>query len=204
MGRMNELPFPRGFTWYNGSAIDTTNTDESGNLILGGFNIEGKEFLVEDTVYNTGFYLKLRAVRNTGSVNLLPGQLVHLDVTGKKYGAQAAGHAAVTAEKSYPVDELLGAAGCPPNDLCYVVVEGPAKCLTSATGPTANIAVGGVVFAQTASATATSLAGYIDLQPATQATTTINNDIQNIVGRAMSAATTGQTNTAVLVNVGMQ
>ena len=185
MARDECPPFARGESFYNGGPIDTTN--------LGGVNLEGKEFLVEDTIYGTGSPVRLRVVRNTSTVNIQAKRLVQFDPA--YLGKRVLGYAATDLQFAYPSDELIGPNGIVPNDLFYVVVQGPAAILTSDAGNA--VAAGDIVFAQTQAASTGVTAGRI----VTAATTQNGNNALNYIGRALSACTAGQTAQPLVIGV---
>lgn len=186
MARDEHPPFERGSTFYNGGTIDAND--------LGGVNLEGKEYVVNDDIYGTGLQVKLRVVRNVSGINLLPKRLVGFK--SGFLGRRVDGYADVTNEYSFPVDELLPPGGVPNNDLFYVVVEGPAAILTTDAGNA--VSEGEVVVASTAANSTGATAGRV----AAAAATITGKDAANKVGRAMSAVTAGQTAYSLLVGVG--
>lgn len=216
MARNENPPFGRGETFYNGGTIDSNN--------LGGTQLEGKEFVFEDVQYNvsgqvgakpnrTNRYVRCRIVRNVGAVALLPKQCVTFQKTALVYGARVDGEVRLDAERTYPIDEWLPAAGCPVNDLCYVVVEGPATVRTSLGADATNVFnVGDGVIALTAATSGATTAGRVQPQLNYWAgvanaltsiqSATVPNSIMNLIGRALSAATTANTNSDLLVEVG--
>lgn len=201
MARNENLPFEQGATFYNGGTIDSNN--------LGGTNLEGMEFVVEDFspstgVVRTGMYRRLRIVRNVSGVALLPKMLVRFDTTAGKVGTRVIGYARTTAAEGYPVDEYLPTAGCPNNDLCYIVIEGPATVITQkAAGAPGVIGVNSWVVASTAAAsTHSTTAGRVEVQDLTGATALLADQVQNRVGRALSAKTTANTDADLLIACG--
>ena len=195
MARDESPPWGRGSTYYNGETIDTND--------LGGKNLEGKEFVFEDTEYGTGESVRVRVVRNASAGALLPGRLVSFQST--YIGKRVDGYADTLAELSFPVDELLPSAGVPANDLFYIVVKGPALCKTDLSGDANNVInAGDILVSQTAATSGATTAGRVI---ATTVAATTANDLDvlkaslNYVGRAMSAKTTANTNANVLVNV---
>lgn len=208
MSALTDAPFPRGGGWFNGGIIPST-------LVAGdepaGFNYEGKEYRFEDQWYGTGLFITVRVLRNSGSTNILPGQLVDVSSVIGYYsntvlpGTNAKAPTTVEATYSFPADEFLPPQGVPPGDLFYVVVRGPALLKSTATGvPT--LAILQKVVSCTAAASTNPDAGAVIGQDLTAATTgpetTIALQINNAVGRAMSALTVGQTATSVLVGIG--
>lgn len=185
MARDEAPPFARGETFYNGGTIDSSN--------LGGVNLEGKEFTVEDTIYGTGCRVRLMVVRNTSAVNIQGKRLVQFDPAYLRQRAN--GYANVANQYSFPSDELLGSNGVPVNDLFYVVVEGPAAILTTDAGNA--VALGDQVVATTFAASTAVTDGRIT----TIAATATGPDSNNAVGRAMSACTVGQTAQALVIGV---
>jgi hypothetical protein len=184
MARDEAPPFELGATWYGGGTIDTDN--------LGGVNLEGKEYVFEDP-NGTGHPVRVRVVRNSGTINIKPKRLTTF--ASSYYGRRVAGHAAISAAYAFPVDPYLPAAGVPPNDLFYIIVSGPTLCKVTDSGEA--IAVGDIMVALTASTSGTADSGRV-----TSALTLAADEAMNRVGRAMSAVTTGQTGADILVGVG--
>jgi hypothetical protein len=227
MGRENDQPFPRGSTWYNGGFIPNF----AGTLPAtcdpnpGGWNLEGKEYLFEDGTsgtgvenngYGTGFYVKVRCVRNNSNKNILPGQLctfttTYVDnVTTKPNGMIVGGTTNQLATFSYPADEFLPPAGVPQGDLFYIVVDGPCLLqLTTVAGTNVATTAGQKVVSSTANgSTAASGVGQIQPQSITESTDTqqvlTSNEIQNAIGRAMSQASSNATGAYILVDIGWE
>lgn len=210
MGRMDDAPFARGQTWFNGMPINTPPAGE----FMAGYNYEGHEYDFLDEWYGSGLNIRVRVLRNSAAYNLLPGQLVTfvgtrvLDGSAVLNGTNAGAVAATEASYCLPVDELLPAAGVPSGDLFYAVVYGPCL-LTTAKAPPAgnvNITIGQKVVSCTGTGTTDGNEGAVIAQDLSAATTgpetTIANQINNAVGRALSATTTSQTGTAILVAIG--
>lgn len=103
-----------------------------------------------------------------------------------------------------PVDEFIDANGVVNNDICWCVMRGPAVVKTSLANMTDDIDLGDAlvaVTATTAAATDSTTGGRvtpIDLQ----STAHPDGTIGRVIGLAMTALTTNQTNTDVLVDVG--
>jgi hypothetical protein len=213
MSRDNDMPFGRGETWYNGRTIDTNNLD--------GYNVQGRVVMFESFVWSDrGVKSKrlhesqviCRVVRNNSGFALLPKRLVILDPVNPNL---AIGLAVTTAVECYPVDEFLPSTGVPNGDLFYIVIAGPAMLLTPMAGApfgTTSIATGDVLVGLTTSGGTTQsgttanggrVAGFNILASTTVAQfTDLFNAAVNWIGRAMSAVTSGQTNTDILVSVG--
>lgn len=201
-------PFPRGQTWYDGATISTSN--------YGGLELEGKMWVFEDVPPNifpagtagqrqarTNRPVMCMCVRNVSGINLLPMRLVRLQRTaGIPMTGRVDGYTYIDGDEGYPVDEYLPAAGVPNGDLFWVVVEGPALCLTDLAGGANNsIAVGDILCALTAATSQATTAGRVEEQSLTGATAPLGNQIQNRLGRALSALTTSQTNVGILVDL---
>ena len=223
MARNENPPFERGLTAYNGATIDPNN--------LFGFQDVGKDWLFEDVDPNlktqrTNAYVRCRVVRNVSGGALLPKLLVVYQTsnspaggTGQNdptqtFGSEISGYsvgdglAPQASNITVPVDEFLPVAGVPNNDCFWVVVEGPAMCRTSVAGPAVNINVGDKVVAASTSDTHSTTAGRVDaVQYATTTaanSTTARQDVRqdaDFVGYALSAATTGATDTPILVYI---
>lgn len=213
MGKMNDLPFERGSTFYGGRTIDSNNLD--------GVNLEGVEKWVEDIAPSTtagaqlsrsGRLVKIRCVRNMSAAPLLPKQCVQLLKTNP---GRVDGTGVTTGQKVVAVDEFLPAAGCPQYDLCWVVVQGPAMVKTPMTGALfagADIAAGDPLTAASTNSgstqTGTTAAGgrVATIQPlaATDVASTEAAVLlaARLMGCALSARTTGETNSDILVDFG--
>jgi len=211
MARNENPPFQRGETY---GTTDATV----------GKQYEGKEYVFEDVSPLTGLvrsnrYVKCRIIRNVSTVALRAKGAVRmkLGAGATVFGSQSDGYGAglaarVGAERVYLVDEYL-TAGCPVNDLCFIVIEGPALATTPLDNMGEDIAVGDrLALAQTAAATtgttggrveaivAANLVNNTDMNATTQAEFT--NSFLNQIGLAMSAALTNSTSADILVDVG--
>ena len=166
MAQTESPPWGRGETFYAGATIDPNN--------LGGLQHEGKLWEFDDLIFinpgqvgakptRTNRRVLCMAVRNVSGQALLPGRLAHLTVAGATPMINAGridGYAYVTGALAMPIDEFLPAAGVPNNDLCWVVVSGPATCITGASGNT--IAVGGLVDCLAGTGLLTADAGLVE------------------------------------------
>lgn len=211
MSRDNVSTPERGSTWYNGRTIDTNN--------LEGVELEGQVKVFEDINWgDTGVKSARSArkvvcmlVRNLSGITLYGKRLVTLNPTTQRI----TGNADTLAEECFALDEFLPATGVPNGDLCWVVISGPAIVKTPMTGAefiTTSIAAGDILVALTTSgastaagttATAGRLAGVslTALTTVAQGLAVVQHAVNNI-GKAMSAATSGQTNSDLLVDVG--
>jgi hypothetical protein len=215
MSRDNVSTPERGSTWYNGGTIDTNN--------LAGLEAEGSTKIFEDVRWdvagikparNQARSVTCRLVRNMTGVTLYAKTLVVLDPANPN---RVTGRARVLFEESYPVDEFLPAAGVPNGDLFWIVLSGPAMVLTPMTGAEFNatsIALNDFIGAATTNGGSTAAGSTVPagraaaLVPVNVALTTntqyaqLIRDVTTYVGRAMSAMTSGQTNSNMLVDVG--
>lgn len=205
----------RGQTWYNGDTPDGNDTSFE--------NVIGCTKVFEDVKWGdrgikpsrTGQRsVVCRLLRNVSGITVYAKDLVQVDPTNPNH---ILGRARTTGQKCYPVDEFLPATGCPNNDLCWVVVKGPAIISTPMNGAdfsTASIAAGAILAALTTSggsttagttASAGRVAGFAIVAATTVAQfTDLLNVAVNTVGMAMSAITSGQTNADILVDVGAE
>lgn len=199
MARDENPPFGRGETFYNGETIDSNN--------LGGQNLEGMEWVFEDIhpetgVTRTGRSVRCRVVRNVAAAALLPKRLARFKLTAGVYSHRVDGYSTTTAAEGYPIDEYLPAAGVPVNDLFWLVIEGPAVVLTSLSDLSADVVAGDWLVAITGATSGATTSGRVALQVLTGATAALALQVQNRVGRALSAATTQNTNSDLLLDVG--
>lgn len=202
MARDEAPPFVRGGTWYGGNTIN--QADPQG---LGGINLEGKEWVFEpsseidpstypSTTDPNGRFIRVKCVRNRSTINIKPGRLVHYDAGGTFTFNSATvgpfngdtgvdGYCYQLADRPAGVaDELLPAAGVPPWDLFYIVVDGPTKFVNQHASPITTAIGSKLVPAATGSNRTDDLAGRVALQDLTGATATLANNIQNAVGYA--------------------
>ena len=191
MSKDETPPFPRGGTLFAGSPT-------SGDVVSGG-NFCGKEWRFEDTTYNTNMYVTVRAVRNTASINLLPSRMCSFDPA---YPMNAInGYTDVSYAPGVVLDEFLPTAGVVPYDIAFVILEGPTLMLTALDGGADNvISFLDPIAAITAATTGATTAGRVATANTSGSTTSQRDSLLNVVGRALSAATTGNTNKLLLVN----
>jgi hypothetical protein len=100
------------------------------------------------------------------------------------------------------VDDHLPSAGVPNGDLFWLIVEGPALMRTDLAGGALNvISDGDRLAALTAATSQATTAGRVQSFVATTNVTNAISGVLNVCAIAMSAMTTGQTNSAVLADV---
>lgn len=218
MSRDNTTPFGRGETWYAGRTIDTANYE--------GVELEGHTCIVEDILWGNSGGVKpgrttsnardqvVRLMRNVSGVTLYAKQLVQVDSTNPN---RILGRQNVLFGPAYPIDEFLPATGVPNGDLCWVVIGGPALCLTPMTGAEFNavsIAAGDILGAATTNggstaAGSTAPAGRVAAVLPVNVAITTNTQYSELLryatgwfGRAVSAMTSGQTNADILIDIG--
>lgn len=204
MAKQENPPFPRGETFYNGGTIDSNN--------LGGANLEGLIWTFEDQdlsvngakTNRTNKPVKCMCVRNVGAAALLPKRLATMQVTDAgTYTGRIDGYARTTAVgPAFPIDEWLPSTGVPVNDLCWIVIEGPAVVLTDiASGAGSVFNIGDWVVALTGATSGATTAGRVAPQDLTGATALLGAQIQHRIGRALSAKTTANTAADMLIDV---
>ena len=198
MDKWEAPPFQLGMTWYGGRTIDSSN--------LEGVDYEGKEYWFEDAstsapTHRTRRYRKYRIVRNVGAAAILPSRIAIFQTTAGKYGHRVDGYTTTTAARGQPIDEYLPSAGCPVNDLCFVLMKGPGLVYSGLANDAADYAAGDVLTAITAASSGATTAGRIKAQDLTGATALLGAEVQNAIGRAMSTKLTNSTNQTILVDV---
>lgn len=167
-------------------------------------DLEGKEVVVEDIDYSmadvktlrSGRSRTLRCVRNVAGSAVLPKRVVksYAGGTGVELLGQIDGYStAGTDPVAGVVNEWLPAAGVPDDALFFIVVDGPAKCTTGASGDT-NISAGTYVKPTTD--------GKVVDQVRAEDDADIFTEIQGRVGRAVAAVNAADTDFLVLVNLG--
>lgn len=139
-------------------------------------------------------------VRNLAAFALEAKRVVKWKAGGR--GKQVDGYCAVTDEAcAGVVDEFLGASGCPVNDMCWLTVKGPTLVKTSLAGNAENvIAADARLGALTGATSGATTAGRVVAQVFTGATQPLADAITNGFARALSAATTANTNSDLLID----
>jgi hypothetical protein len=206
MAKTENLPFDRG-------EYDTT----------GAFaDLVGREWEIEDYDWNpstftggarqlrSGKMVTVRLVKNSATVALLPKHMARYSTTAGEYGHNVNGDVRLAAEDwAGVVDEFLPTAGAPVDSYFYIVVKGPSKVITPDAGAAFNgdITVGALLVAATAAASTGVTSGRVGVANVTASTQTadyslVQDPIVNAIGRALSAATTGNTRTDIFADVG--
>jgi len=155
----------------------------------------------------TGKAIVAVLMRNTSGGALLPKRLGQIDRTAG-YGMTKNVDGYSTTNNNRPVvliDPYLPAAGVADDDIFWGIIGGPAPVLLPLTGAGMNgdIAVNGLLVAATGTTTGATTSGRISNFTAVTADTTLAIQIAaGILGRAMSARTTGETTagTEILVD----
>lgn len=130
MSRGNNLPFPYGSTYFGGRSDLISQTD--------GVNLEGSTYEIEDPNYGTNARVRLRVVRNMGSVRIKASHGVRFGATANWVGRKIRGYTASSGDLGLAVDDAL-TTSVAQYDLFYVVEQGPvlARAGTLVTGVTA-------------------------------------------------------------------
>ena len=216
----NTAPFGLGKTWYGDSeTIDVSSSYANVPAI----HLEGRECFHGDvtdplTRPNTTRSADVRKtiiVRNCSGSTLQGGYPVTWSTPGKRIN----GYARVLFTKvAGVIDPSLGTTGVRDGDLFHLVVDGAVlmKSVFTSVTNSGNLAVGDPVYAHTsttANATTSNVTNIPRFQPAaltsnSTADTTDNqiltwagNVAKNHFGYALSACTTGATDTSVLIQV---
>lgn len=114
-----DYPIQRGTTFYGGRTIDSNNLE--GEKVKGQIRVFD-DFNPTTRVLNSNLPVMAILCRNKHNAALTPGQAVLL--SGTVVGETGAPVSSTTVLCGV-VDEYLPAAGCPVNDLCWVVIKGP-------------------------------------------------------------------------------
>jgi hypothetical protein len=204
--------FTRGQTWagYNGAAPALTD----------GQQLEGYEKLFPDINFTSGYgkairtgaYNLCRMVRNVSTIQLpVAAQLLH-PVTGQI--GQIDGYTVNSADRGFVGDEWLTQAVVN-NDIFWVVLRGVSSVTTGWNADATNVIASASPNELTAlttactsqgitgtggSATALS-AGKVKNASWTGATAVLAAEVSRVIGYALSAATTANTNTQILANI---
>lgn len=187
-------------------------TDSDGNLINS--DKLGKVYFHPSTAPVSGRQVRDRrsgmgvctiALRNESGGTLYGGRLGLFTATaGLSLCESVNGYAAVHATKNIVlIDEFLATNGVADDDIFWGILGGVYLGKTPESGAAFNgdIAVGAQLVAATASSTGTSVAGRLSniTLPGTTGATAAFNMAANLVGVALSARTTGETNSDILI-----
>ena len=200
--KVNAAPFPLGKTFYDGGTIDTN--DLKGGHLLG---MRCEHLNLSDV---SGVQPKLSEaplisvlVRNNAGIALEPKRLVVWETRFKSVD----GYSSTTAvEVAGVVDPFLPSTGVPNGDIFHLLVDGPVLIKSQLSTLGANVSAGDLLYAITAATSQATTAGRFTAWGGTFSLTqttdgTEANVIRNAIGRAMSALTTGNTNTDTLVDL---
>ncbi len=218
------IPFGRG--WYNtGVTIDdkfwdSTQSDYVGDPAVGleGVKVTRRPKNTAHVPYDRGATTRAVLshgdtvwlfVRNAATIALLPKKMViwKAGLRGRQVNGYSGVYAVGPAEVAGVVDPAFASAGVPIGECFWLQVGGP--CLVTKTAEAATDAAGdtiegGLLRACTAqSSTGATTEGRIAMQKMGLAATTQTNEIQNAVGRAMSAQTSANTNVDILVDLSL-
>lgn len=201
MHYVSTLPFELGQT--------LKGTDADGNLV--NQNMEGAVFCVPDPRSGAkGHPLIVMCVRNMYQVastyTALLGKRYGLlkNSAGYDYAAQVVGYSATLAGAgAVAIDDQLPSTGVAAKDLFWVILKGYHTVLTDNAGTgLPDIAIGDPLIGATAAGSTTSVAGRVaGLTVATAQATNAALAAINVLARALSARTTGETSTNLLTYV---
>lgn len=146
MARNENPPFARGQTFWAGT-VPSDYASKDADLV-------GKVYYFEDRNWNdtftksfrSGRYVACMIARNGSGGALHAKDLAKLKTDGSAYeylGVVMSNNPTL-GDRAYPIDEFLPAAGVAANDLFFLVVGGPAMCVTDTAGDT-NIPTGAYV-----------------------------------------------------------
>lgn len=183
---VSQVPVPDVYAGQGGRGFYTPSTFAGTERNT---NFLGQEFTVLDPKYKQP--KTIRIVMNDTGLTLLPGELVELSTTDGEFGLRAGALCSAPGVMSWPVDDNVPSSGVPNGSWFCIVMEGLNLVITPATGVTlGEWAVGARLTGQTAGRA-------IAFDP-NLSTTTQSNRITSIIGKAMTARTSGNTSTNTL------
>jgi hypothetical protein len=190
----------RGHTFYMPTVtIDTANYRD--------VHVEGTAVVLNDTDPDD-------------NVQLRSGQKIHAVVMRNVSGSTLYAGRAVSPKEGYEherfeatyttacplagiIDDRLGSAGVRNGDMCLVIVKGPCDYCTPSASPTT--AIGDLLYAKTGDEGKLTRHAKALAFTATETTDgTMGKVLKNSIGRALEAATSGETSTAKLIDVNVQ
>ena len=158
MARDENLPFPRGETWFgHGSSVQDSDTQTAAKRLC------GRRYVVEDPDY-PGFLVTLMIVQYDAATpgTALTADDLCVDYTSGSIERVFADFSPTDDAIAHPLDHKYDGKSITDGDLVYVVVDGPVICTTSG-DPTVGINVAtnasGVLVA--AAAADTYVVGYV-------------------------------------------
>lgn len=189
---------------------DTSNGPWNTVVTTRGADYLGREKWFEDLTQNSARlwsarshrHVRCRFVKNSSGISLLPKRLVRFKVGTNQTEVDGYTHAKGQGQWGV-VDEHLPADGVRNGDSFWVVMEGPSLVTTHNVGTAGSlvIAQGDMVIAATAATSqSATTAGKVELEAFADATAAATVRSQ-AVGVAMSAMTTGNTDSPLLVDV---
>lgn len=149
----------------------------------------------------SGHLVKCRLVKNSSGIALLPGRLAVFKAGTNQ--TEVDGYCATTGKSPVVgVDEYLPAAGVPDGSYFWVVVDGPFAALTDLAGADFNVITeGNPVVALTAATSQATTAGRVREISTVAASTHTGTELLGVIGRALSAKTTANTNAEVRIMI---
>jgi len=123
----NNLPFPRGQTYWGGDSTRVTSTNLTG-LIGRVFEVNDAAVGVNDTTrgHGTNLKVKLRVCKNSSGGNLTRARGCKFATIGGAFGGIVTGAVDTANIYGEPIDDYYGAAAnIIDKDLFYTVCEGP-------------------------------------------------------------------------------
>lgn len=207
--KTDALPFPIGRTWYQGRAADLAADVAAGTLTGGEFL--GRIYEVEDINYastatvkplRSNARRKVMAVRNVSGATLARKRLVSLEISTTLCVTSFDGYGWVLyQQRCYPIDEFIGTAGVADDDICWVVVEGPATCTNgAAVDTTEEIADGDALVVKAGTSATNADAGRV-VKIDTTATDLPASAHIGLVGYSMGVRLTTEVTSDILVNI---
>ena len=203
--RLGQLPFPETQVRKAVDADGNRRYTES----------DGAEYIVSDHDYSvddnpmgsgvlrSGFRRRIRCVYNDTGFTLYGKYTVQFSTAAGEFGTYISGYTVDADGHGYPLSEWTPDSGLPDKHQGWVVTGGPAMCITSTAGDAGNeFTVGGAVGIDgAASSQGTTSAGRVGAPAFATTQAVLANAVLNVVGRAMEAKTTGNTNDDLLVLV---
>lgn len=196
----------RGQTLYRGVTAPTSFTVETTRLegTLQPFkDIDPTSVAVGAKTYRTNRDVICRLMRNVSGITVYGKRLV-THASGY-WDKRFDGYARVdnAANVAGVVDDHLpSTTGCPTNDMCWVVVNGPALVLTPLGADATNVfSEGTLLLALTAATSQATTSGRVQPFYDTSSVTVAQAQLKGVLGVALSAKTTANTNVDILCDI---
>lgn len=223
----NNSPIERGTTWYGSQSGPTTIAKakvivgmpvhfDNTRATVGVQSSSTTATTLSSAWKDTSILVNAQQVegviaKNVMGIAALPGMLVRW-----KAGYEGTAFDAYVSNTDEPemvagiVDDFLPAAGCPDDDICFIVQRGPCRAITKYQDMSADIAIGDFLLGITVDSTTDQTTDAGRIESVSFDNTDVTGDdlldavMGGIIGRALNTAITTVTNKAIGVHLNIR